>query len=163
MIKTVLINTDFSLESLITLKKFLAEKNMEGNECQYDIYLVSGYELSDSISDLLFTSKGKILNELRTQEFCDAYTIIKNKYPHLVNRIICDVYIGYFQKVFNNYVKAKNIDEAYYTTALVEKNKKNKFDIVPYIQKCKGLVSYEIVAEVSKSTFEKGILAEVFA
>ena len=81
MTKALLIYTDFSLESLITLKKVLAEKNTENNDCKYDIYLVSGYETGDSISTLLFNSKGKILSEIRSQEFCDAYNIIKNKYP----------------------------------------------------------------------------------
>ena len=57
MTKALLIYTDFSLESLITLKKVLAEKNTENNDYKYDIYLVSGYETGDSISTLLFNSK----------------------------------------------------------------------------------------------------------
>lgn len=37
MTKALLIYTDFSLESLITLKKVLAEKNTENNDYKYDI------------------------------------------------------------------------------------------------------------------------------
>ena len=163
MTKALLIYTDFSLESLITLKKVLAEKNTENNDYKYDIYLVSGYETGDSISTLLFNSKGKILSEIRSQEFCDAYNIIKNKYPHLINRIICDVYTGYFQRVFDNYINTKNIEEAYYCNSLIEKNTNKKFNLIPYIKKCKTLKSTEIITEIPKSVIEKGILAKVFA
>uniref|UniRef100_UPI001625D1F5 hypothetical protein n=1 Tax=Elizabethkingia anophelis TaxID=1117645 RepID=UPI001625D1F5 len=118
MSKTILIATDYSLESLNILKKVLHEKNALQDDTQYDILFVSGYDMGDSIRDLLFTTKNTIFSKIRPQEFCDAYEIIRNKYSHLVNKIVCDVFTGNFQRTFNNYVKAQNIDEAYYSPSI---------------------------------------------
>lgn len=161
MTKTILIATDYSLESLNILKKVLKEKDAREDETQYDILLVSGYEMGDSIRDLLFTTKSAIFNKIRPQEFVDAYGIIKNKYPHLINRVVCDVFTGSFQRTFNNYVKAENIEEAYYSPAIKSKGK-GKFDIAPYIKKCKDLSTQEIRVEIAKRLPERGRLAEVF-
>lgn len=161
MTRTILIATDYSLESLNILKKVLKEKDASEDQNQYNILLVSGYDMGDSIRDLLFNTKSVIFNKLRPQEFCDAYGIIKNKYPHLVNKIVCDIFTGSFQRTFNNYVKAENIEEAYYSPAIKSKGK-GKFDLIPYIKKCKDMASQEIAVEIRKSLPEKGRLAEIF-
>lgn len=162
MIKTILIATDYSLESLNILKRVLKEKNAEENDTQYKILLVSGYDMGDSIRDLLFNTKSTVFNKIRTKEFCDAYGIIVNKYPHLVDKIVCDIFSGSFQRAFNNYVKAEEITEAYYSSSLKDKNSKGRFDLAPYIKKCKDLDSYEIVLGTPEFMPEKGRLAEVF-
>ncbi|MEA1849957.1 hypothetical protein U9K52_13635 [Chryseobacterium sp. MHB01] len=161
MIRTILIATDYSLESLNILKKVMREKDAAEDQNQYTILLVSGYDTGDSIRDLLFNTKSTIFNKLRPQEFCEAYTIIKNKYPHLINKIVCDIFTGSFQRTFNNYVKAENIEEAYYAPSIKSKGN-GKFDVIPYIKKCKDLKSYEISLEVKKHMPEKGRLAEIF-
>ncbi|WP_415324660.1 hypothetical protein [Chryseobacterium sp. MMS23-Vi53] len=162
MTKTILIATDYSLESLNILKKVLKEKDASEDQNQYNILLVSGYDTGDSIRDLLFNTKSTIFNKLRPQEFCDAFGIIKNKYPHLINKIVCDIFTGSFQRTFNNYVKAENIEEAYYSPSIKSKGK-GKFDLIPYIKKCKDLESHEIKVEIQESLPEKGRLAEIFA
>lgn len=162
MIKTILIATDYSLESLNILKRVLKEKNAAGNDIQYKILLVSGYDMGDSIRDLLFTTKSTVFNKIRSKEFCDAYEIIINKYPHLINKIVCDVFTGSMQRAFNNYVKAEEISEAYYSPSLKNKNTKGKFDLAPYIRKCKDLVSHELILEAPEFMPEKGRIAEVF-
>jgi len=161
MIKTILIATDYSLESLNILKRVLKEKNAEENDTQYKILLVSGYDMGDSIRDLLFNTKTTVFNKIRPEEFCDGYGIIKNKYPHLVNKIICDVFTGSFQRTFNQYVKAENIEEAYYSSSIKSKGK-GKFDITPYIKKCKDLTSQDIAIEIRERLPERGRLAEIF-
>lgn len=162
MIRTILIATDYSLESLNILKKVMREKEASEDRDQYDILLVSGYDTGDSIRDLLFNTKSTIFNKLRPQEFCEAYGIIKNKYPHLIHKIVCDIFTGSFQRTFNNYVKAGNIEEAYYSPAIRSKGG-GKFDLIPYIRKCRDLKSYEISVEIRKQLPEKGRLAEIFA
>ncbi|MCJ8152908.1 hypothetical protein MKJ01_03915 [Chryseobacterium sp. SSA4.19] len=162
MTRTILIATDYSLESLNILKKVLKEKNASEDENQYNVLLVSGYDAGDSIRDLLFNTKSSVFNKLRPKEFCDAYEIVKNKYPHLINKIICDVFTGSFQRTFNNYVKIEGITEAYYSSSIKSVGD-GKFNLVPYIQKCKELESYEVSLEVQKSLPEKGRLAEIFA
>lgn len=161
MIKTILIATDYSLESLNILKKVMREKDASEDQNQYNILLVSGYDTGDSIRDLLFNTKSTIFNKLRPQEFCEAYAIVKNKYPHLINKIVCDIFTGSFQRTFNNYVKAENIEEAYYSPSIKSKGN-GKFDLIPYIKKCKDLKSYEISVELLEHLPEKGRLAEIF-
>lgn len=161
MTKTILIATDYSLESLNILKKVMREKDAAEDQNQYNILLVSGYDTGDSIRDLLFNTKSTIFNKLRPQEFCDAYGIVRNKYSHLINKIVCDIFTGSFQRTFNNYVKAENIEEAYYSPAIQSKGK-GKFDLIPYIKKCKDLQSKEISLEVRDRLPEKGRLAEIF-
>jgi len=162
MNRTILIATDYSLESLNILKKVMRDKDTAEDQNQYNILLVSGYDTGDSIRDLLFNTKSTIFNKLRPQEFCEAYAIIKNKYPHLINKIVCDIFTGSFQRTFNNYVKAENIEEAYYSPAINSKGN-GKFDVTPFIKKCKGLKSYEISVAIKEHLPEKGRLAEIFA
>ena len=161
MTKTILIATDYSLESLNILKKVLKEKDASEDQAQYNILLVSGYEMGDSIRDLLFNTKSTVFNKIRPQEFIDAYGIIKNKYPHLINKIICDIFTGSFQRTFNNYVKAENIEEAYYSPSIKSRGN-GKFDLIPYIKKCKELQSQEIRVEIPERMPERGKLAEIF-
>ncbi|CAA7196541.1 hypothetical protein [Chryseobacterium potabilaquae] len=161
MTKTILIATDYSLESLNILKKILKEKEVSEDQYQYDILLVSGYDMGDSIRDLLFNTKSTVFNKIKPKEFNDAYGIIKNKYPHLVNKVICDIFTGSFQRAFNNYVKIENIEEAYYSHSIKSKGK-GKFDLIPYIKKCKNLKSFEIAIETSERLPERGRLAEIF-
>ena len=161
MAKTILIATDYSLESLNILKKVLKEKDAAEDQNRYNILLTSGYDSGDSIRDLLFNTKTTVFNKIRPEEFCDAYGIIKNKYPHLVNKIICDIFTGSFQRTFNQYVKAENIEEAYYSSSIKSKGN-GKFDLIPYIKKNKELQSREIRIEVRESLPERGRLAEIF-
>ncbi|MCJ7933923.1 MAG: hypothetical protein MUW56_09865 [Chryseobacterium sp.] len=161
MAKTILIATDYSLESLNILKKVLKEKDASEDQNTYNILLVSGYDSGDSIRDLLFNTKTTVFNKIRPEEFCDAYGIIKNKYPHLVNKIICDVFTGSFQRTFNQYVKAEQIEEAYYSPSIKSKGK-GMFDLIPYIKKCRELQSQEIKVEIVERLPERGRLAEIF-
>ena len=161
MNKTILIATDYSLESLNILKKVMREKDASEDQNHYNILLVSGYDMGDSIRDLLFNTKSTIFNKIRPHEFCEAYEMIRNKYPHLINKIVCDIFTGSFQRTFNNYVKAENIEEAYYSPSIKSRGN-GKFDLIPYIRKCKELKSQEISVEVRKSLPEKGRLAEIF-
>jgi hypothetical protein len=162
MIKTILIATDFSLESLEILKKVLKHKTEQNDENQYNILFVSGYDMGDSIRDLLFTTKSTIFGKIRSQEFCDAYSIINNKYPTLINKITCDIFTGSFQRTFNNYIEMAEIDEAYFSSAKIRNLKKGQFDVTPYLQKCKHIDAIEVQTQAPEFIPEKGRLAEVF-
>lgn len=160
--KTILIATDFSLESLNILKKVLKEKNQQQDDSQYEILLVSGYDMGDSIRDLLFGSKAHVMDKICNREFTEACSIIRNKYPHLIHKIRCDIFSGSFARVFENYLKAENVDEVYYSTSLPEKNKKGRFDLVPFIKKAKNIKKEEINITTPAFLPEKGKIAEVF-
>ncbi|WP_379964499.1 hypothetical protein [Epilithonimonas sp. UC225_85] len=162
MTKTILIATDFSLESLDILKKVLKKKHEQNDENKYNILFVSGYDMGDSIRDLLFTTKSTVFGKIRPQEFCDAYSIINNKYPHLINKITCDIFTGSFQRAFNNYIEAANVDEAYYPTSKSKNLNKNQFEIATYLKKNKHVEAREVVTQTTELMPEKGRLAEVF-
>lgn len=162
MIKTILIATDFSLESLEILKKVLKNKTEQNDENQYNILFVSGYDMGDSIRDLLFTTKSSIFEKIRSKEFCDAYSIINNKYPNLINKITCDIFTGSFQRTFNSYIETAAIDEAYFSSAKGRNLKKGQFDVTPYLKKCKHINAVEVLTQAPEFVPEKGRLAEVF-
>ena len=162
MTKTILIATDFSLESLDILKKVLKKKNDQNDENKYNILLVAGYDMGDSIRDLLFTTKSTVFGKIRQKEFCDAYSIINNKYPSLINKITCDIFTGSFQRAFNNYIEAANVDEAYYASVKSRNLSKGQFDITTYLKKNKHMEAQEVITESSEFVPEKGRLAEVF-
>jgi hypothetical protein len=162
MIKTILIATDFSLESLDVLKKVLKNKTEQNDENQYNILFVSGYDMGDSIRDLLFTTKSTIFGKIRSQEFCDAYSIINNKYPNLINKITCDIFTGSFQRTFNSYIETAAIDEAYFSSVKSKNLSKGQFDVTPYLKKCKNINAIEVLTQTPEFVPEKGRLAEVF-
>lgn len=162
MTKTILIATDFSLESLDILKKVLKKKHEQHDENKYNILFVTGYDMGDSIRDLLFTTKSTVFQKIRSQAFCDAYSIINNKYPSLINKITCDIFTGSFQRTFNNYIEAAAIDEAYFSATKSRTLKKNQFEITNYLKKNKHVEPQEVVTATTEFIPEKGRLAEVF-
>jgi hypothetical protein len=159
MRKTVLIPTDFSIESLTVLKNFL---NDADNDFAYDIILLHGTHLSDSIADLLFFSKGKILNELSNDAFDEACMILKNKFSSKINSLRKDIFTGYTQSAFDSYVEANRVEIAC-TPANFEWNwtSKKSFDLMPYIQKSEVAVE-EIGWKPLPFSPDKGNLAEIF-
>ena len=112
--------------------------------------------MGDSIRDLLFTKQNTIFNKIRPQEFCDAYEIIRNKYSHLVDKELFVMFLqGSFQRTFNNnYVKAANIQEAYYSPYIKAKEKENSALSLD-IRKCKELQYTEISVDVPLRAYRK--------
>ncbi len=162
MTKTILIATDFSLESLDILKKVLKSKTEQNDQSRYNILFVAGYDMGDSIRELLFTTKSSVFGKIRSQEFCDAYSIINNKYPNLINKISCDIFTGSFQRTFDSYIETMAVDEAYFSSRKSIGLKKCQFDIIPYLKKCRHINAIEVVTQVPEFVPEKGRLAEVF-
>lgn len=159
MKKTVLIPTDFSVESLAMLKALLASAP-EGS--RYDIVLLHGICLEDSVVDLLFFSKGKIMNELSNQEFEQALHIIKSKYSSKINSVRHDLFTGFNQSAFNNYLEATRVEEIYLISNLApRKAAKRSFDLTPFILRS-GLKVTSVEANTVHQMPEKGRVAEIF-
>lgn len=162
MTKTILIATNFSLESLDILKKVLRHKSEQNDTNSYNIVFVSGYDMGDSIRDLLFTTKTALLGKIRPQDFCDAYSIIYNKYPNLINKVSCEVFTGSFQRSFNQFAETTSADEVYISSTKLRNLKKGQFDVTPFIKKCRQLVATEVTTTTPEYAPERGRLAEVF-
>lgn len=157
MRKTILIQTDFTVQSLTVLKTVL---NSNPSDTIYDIILLHGVISSDSIRDLLFYSKTKHIQSLSNPEFEEAFEIIRNKFDSMINSFRIDLFSGSNQTSFNNYIEANRVVE------IITSNEKlqlanSSFDLKRYISK--SLVSVSTLDNASKSAMpEKGKLAEVF-
>lgn len=159
MIKTVLVPTDFCVASLNVLKSLLRNSP---DDCRYNIILTHGYRLPDGISQLLFFSKSKAIESICDKQFDEACTILKNKFSSQIISIRKDIFTGYNQAAFRNYVEANEITEAYISSDYVlNLSGKHSFDILPFIKKS-SLVTKEIVCGSDSHVPEQGSLAELF-
>lgn len=130
--KTILIPTDFTADSLSLLKIAL---NTE-KEKKVNIVLGYGKNLSWSITDLLYYSKKSLIKELEDDEFKEAKEIILNKYGSMINSIRVEVFHGYNQSSFENFLKGNNIDCSVLPESDIVLNYKLKkgFNIIPFIK-----------------------------
>ena len=131
--KTILIPTDFTADSLSILKTAL---NSEQDN-KVNIVLGYGINLPWSITDLLYYSRKSLLKELESDDFKEAKEIILNKYGSIINSIRIEVFHGHNQNAFENYIKGNKID----CSVLPESDKtlnfklKKGFSIIPFIKK----------------------------
>ncbi|MBL7856825.1 MAG: hypothetical protein JNM57_03985 [Cyclobacteriaceae bacterium] len=157
MKRTILIPTDFSIESL---KLFIeaAESVQIGS---VNIILLHCAQLSDSIVDLLFFSKKDMIESLVTPVFNDACKIIRSKYASKINSARIEVFTGHTQAAFQNFLEGNRVDEI-----LIPKNyslqlNKESFDPIPFIRKSTIPIT-EIHWKQTGNIPEKNQLAELF-
>ncbi|CAN5471338.1 hypothetical protein BH23BAC1_BH23BAC1_20560 [soil metagenome] len=159
MTKTILIPTDFTIESLNIVKSALSKND---GEHLYNIIFLHGRYLSTSITERLFFSKKELLESLSNPEFEDAFNIIRNKYYSQINSILQDIFSGFNQAAFNNYLEGNGIDEAYIPADhKLNIQSKKSFDIIPLLLNS-DLIVHEIKRSKKVAIPEKGRLAEVF-
>lgn len=158
MTKNILIPTDFSLESLNILKTLLHETDAKQIDVAYQIVFITGYDKGDSIRDLLFQSDASIIQKLRTNEFNEALSILKNKYAEYFLSTKFILYNGIFQSRFNQVLDSNKIDAIYFSTAKLSSASKNIFCLNKSIKKC-DLPKYEIQTQTPIKSFEKERLA----
>lgn len=134
MAKTILIPTDFRVESLNTLKKALVEH--QHSEALNVIMIYSEF-LSDSIVDLLFYSPHKTLNSLISTEFKKALSIIENRFQNKINCISIELFHSNSTGGLNNFLEAKQVQEIYYPKSYTLRLAKRGFDPIPLLKKSK--------------------------
>ena len=133
MVHKILLPTDFSIESLNVLKHYL-QKNSK--DTLLDVVLVHGQTLSDSISELLFFSKYRMLKELNIEHFEDAVKILQNKYDSKLRNVHIDIFTGHNQSAFENYLTGNKIDEIVLSEQLsFKQHNKKSFDITRFALK----------------------------
>lgn len=158
MRKTILIPTDFTVQSLNSLKSVLS--NHSTHEL-YDIILLHGLSLDDSIRDLLFYSKYQHIDKLTNPEFEEACEVIKNKYDSQISSLRVDLFTGFTTSAFDNYLEGNRVVEIYLSDNKLALSNKNSFDLSQFIEKCNVKV-VKIDSTPSLSVPEKGKVAEVF-
>lgn len=135
MSKTILIQTDFSMNSLSLVRMALHEHQDE----QVSILLGHGYSLGNSISELLFFSRQKLLQSLVTDEFYAGLQMIKSKHSDQVQRLKIEFFTGENQAAFRNFLEANGVTESYLSPHSRFRNR-SSFDLSPFIQKSNLLI-----------------------
>lgn len=130
MKRTILIPTDFSIDSLIPVK-LAADLDIY---TEIDIVLMFCYFLPDSISDLLFYNPARIKEEYNHSKFKEACNILKNKYASKIDHIRVEIFHGRNDTAFDNFIIGHKIDEIIYPKKHILKQYKNSFDPIPYIK-----------------------------
>lgn len=158
MKKTILIPTDFSIESLKLLKEAVATVEIGS----INIVFLHCIYLSDSIFDLLFFSKKEWIESLVTKDFDDGCKIIRNKYGNKINSARVEFFAGSTQQAFNNFLEGHQVDEIMLPKYYVFKSSSKKsFNPEPYLRKS-TLPLIEVVSQKSDKEPEKNSLAEIF-
>jgi len=158
MKKTIVIPTDFTVPSLNVLKAVLSRNE---SQQKYDVILLHGFHLGDSIRDLLFFSKPQQIASLMNTEFEEAYEVIRNKFDSQISSLKIDLFTGYNLSAFNTYLEANGVNEIFASDRKPKFGHKNSFDLLRFINKCR--INATIIETVSKlSVPERGKLAEVF-
>lgn len=125
----ILIPTDLTIESLNTLKLALAQLP------DVEVVLVYPCILSNSISDLLFYSPSKILQQKMSQDFYAALEILKNHFESQLHSLKVELFHGNGLSALKNFLGANQIDSIYLPSRFQFKWEENSFDIVKLLLK----------------------------
>jgi len=132
--KTILIPTDFTIESLNTVKG--AFKKQDDGE-PVNLILVYSAFLSDSITDRLFFSKEKYLLALQSEKFREACQVLLNTYASRVNSFRIELFSGFTKQAFANFLEANDVNEVVIPgTYTLKMTTLRSFDPISYFKKC---------------------------
>ncbi len=160
MAKTILIPTDFSVKLL----KLVCQAMDNNQDEPVNLVLFHRIDLTNSITDLLFYSKEKILRPLETREFKDSCKIILSKYESSINSFRIELFTGFNGNAFRNFLDGNRIDEVYRPVNYKMKLKDPRsLDILPLLEKCPvPTVDVTINSYEHRATREIEQLADLF-
>ena len=126
--KTVLVPTDFKLESIKIIEALVQHQKNE----TLNIIFVHAFKLSDSITDMLMLSRRSRDYENVSDEFYHLLNQAKAKYPTQINTIGIEYFYGSTVAAFKNFIEAFDVERIAY---LKEYNFTpiNKYSIDPKI------------------------------
>lgn len=157
--RTILIPTDFKVDSLMAVKKTLHVNNDE----TVKIILFHCVYLSDSITDLLMFSKGKLINSLSTKAFTDACEIIRNKFSQNLHSLSVDVFTGNTAAAFDNFLDGCDADIiCFIENYTYTKAAKNSVDPMYFIERT-NLPALKMTVELPNSTLSQNQLSALFS
>jgi hypothetical protein len=156
MKKTILIPTDFSIESLMPVK----QAALTNHDSQIEIILMYCCFSTNSITDLLFYSPDNIIEQDVSFEFKEACQILENTYRSRI-KLSIEVFHGHNNSAFENFVAGKQITEAIILNNYTYKLTKNTFNPVPYIKKS-GLTYQEVSLPEDKNLHKDILLFNLF-
>lgn len=157
MAKNILVPIDFNVASLNTLKIALdTHKNEEIN-----VLLIYAYNLSNSITELLFQSPRKIIQSLTNNEFEDALSILKNSYESNLKALKIELFYGSNAQAISNFSITKKIDLIYIPQRYRLVLKKNGFNPLPLIKNSK-IPFKEVSWDADQNTSDTNTINQLF-
>jgi len=111
--KTVLIPTDFKLESIKIIDALVQHQSNE----TLNIIFVHAFKLSDSITDMLMLSRRSRDYENVSDEFYQELNKAKAKYPGQINNICIEYFYGSTVAAFKNFMEAFDVSGIAYLKA----------------------------------------------
>lgn len=157
MARTILIPTDFRVASLHTLK--LALEAMDGEPVR--VVLMHAAYLSDSISDLLFYSPTRFIQERVGQPFREAMEVIGNRFEASIVRMDIELYHGLHVQALRNFLEAQRVELIFLPPPGRLKLDRKAFDPLPVLRKS-GLPCHEMSWTPSASVDEHTQLISLF-
>lgn len=124
--KTVLVPTDFNVESLKIIDALVLTNKPENVK----IIFMHAFRLSDSITDMLMLSRRSRDYENVSDEFYTEIKAYKQKYPNDIEFIGIEYFYGSTVVAFKNFIEGLNADCIAYPKAY-NFNAINKFSIDP--------------------------------
>ena len=159
VMQTILIPTDFTIESLGLLKMTLQEYPHE----QLNIVLAHGTIQSDSIQELLFHSPARLIAGLQGSDFKEACAVIQNKFSSQIRSIRTVLFTGKTHTAFANLLEANRVDAVvladHYTFKFASRK---SIELTPYLRSC-SVRKLSMEWEARPISPEKDKLAEIFA
>jgi hypothetical protein len=133
MKRTILIPTDFSVPSLDVVEHVIAN----AGDHPVDIVLTHCVFLPATEDiEMRHFSKKALIQSLRNPDYKNAYRAMRLRHPNPNVAIKTDLFTGWNQRAFNNFLEGNRIDEAVipkpYKPSL---NLKSSFDPIPFIRK----------------------------
>ena len=132
MKRTILIPTDFSVESLNLVKHTLAN----AGDHKLHFVLTHCRFLSDYPIDLLYFSKTELLQSLKNPEFKKACKALRQGYSVDKVLIRTELFTGLNQAAFNAFIDSNQIDEAVIPKRYHPRlNRQTSFNPIPFIRR----------------------------
>lgn len=154
---TILVPTDFCVASLNTLRLALEQIA----EPTVNVVLLHCEVRDDSITELLFYSPARIVDDLLTDDFREALSILTNRFENKIGQFRIELFHGHVQSVFDTLCDTLKIDAAYFSRSYKQHLSKRAFDATPYI--VNGIIPYyEVDWLRQETTFEKDRLENLF-
>lgn len=109
MTKTILCPTDFTSESLNLVRQAIQDHADE----KFNLVLLHGIHQSDSITDLLYFSKGKVIAELSNPIFDKEIEVLKARFAENINSFRLELFSGFTQRAFDRLLTDLQIEVVY--------------------------------------------------
>lgn len=104
--KTVLVPTDFNVESLKIIDSLVLTNKPE----KLNIIFMHAFKLSDSITDMLMLSRRSRDYEMVSDEFCEMMNAYRAKYPNDIQLMSVEYFYGSTVAAFKNFLEGQEVD-----------------------------------------------------